>query len=295
MTDAGRPEIGVVTKLRRDPDGIVAEAHEAGFSSCHLSVYDPGYLTDALRDRLFEDMSRFDVKIEALWAGWPGKVVWDFVEGPVTTGLVPVALRRERTESTKRVADFAQALGASMVMTHLGFVPEDLNDDRYMTLIPLLRDIAAYCRARELDFCFETGPTTPITLLRIIEDVGMENVGVNFDPANLLMYGKANPLDAIDALFPTIRCVHVKDGFYPTNTRDLGVEAPLGEGQVGFPALIRTLHARCYRGGYYVETEDYGRGRQQALIQARHRLDGWLRDVYDLSDQSALATKSCSD
>lgn len=270
-------EIGVVAKLESGPETLVEKAKAAGFSFIHLSAYDPRLMTEEVGARLRADMAKHDVEITALWAGWPGHVVWDFVEGPVTTGLVPLHLREERAALTKQAAHFAAALGAKTVMTHFGFIPEDLNDERYVSLIPVLRDIAAHCDDLGLGFACETGQETPITLLRTIDDIGMPNVGVNLDPANLLMYGKGNPVDAVDILAPYIRSVHAKDGTYPVNGRELGLEKRLGEGQVDFPALIAKLEAAGFRGGFYVETETYTADRHQMLVDARLTLEAWLR------------------
>ena len=95
-------------------------------------------------------------------------------------------------------------------------------------------------------------------MLRTIEDIGAENVGVNLDPANLLMYGKANPVDALDVIGRYVRGVHAKDGEYPTDGRSLGVEKPLGQGRVNFPALLAKLHALGYDGALTIEREISG-------------------------------------
>lgn len=137
-------------------------------------------------------------------------------------------------------ADFAASLGIPTVITHLGFIPEDPKDERYTSLLPVLAEIAEHCAGLGLNFCFETGQETPVALLRIIEDLGLPNVGINLDPANLLLYGKGNPVDSIDVFGAHIRGVHVKDGEYPTDGRNLGQEKPVGEGRVNFPCCLRS-------------------------------------------------------
>jgi sugar phosphate isomerase/epimerase len=140
----------------------------------------------------------------------------------------------------------------------VGFIPENPGDPVYGDLLAALRELAEHCGALGLEFWFETGQETPITLLRTIEDLGLPNLGINFDPANLLMYGKANPLDALDVFGRYVRGVHAKDGEYPTNGRELGVEKPLGQGRVNFPALIGKLRDLGYGGALTIEREISG-------------------------------------
>jgi sugar phosphate isomerase/epimerase len=164
-------------------------------------------------------------------------------------------------------------------MTHIGFVPEDCSDEKYKTLIPVVRDIAQHCKKNRQDFCFETGQETPTTLLRLIEDVGVDNVGVNFDAANLIVYGKANPVDSVDILAPYIRHVHIKDGWYPVDSKKLGKEAQLGEGHVDHPALLRKLKAIGFNGPWIIETEFQGETRNAGILKAKQQLIEWLTDL----------------
>jgi L-ribulose-5-phosphate 3-epimerase len=124
--------------------------------------------------------------------------------------------------------------------------------------VEALKTVAQTCLGLGVQFWFETGQETPITLLRTIEDIGTENLGINLDPANLLMYGKANPVDALDVFGQWVRGVHAKDGEYPTDGRDLGHEKPMGEGRVNFPALVPKLKACGYRGHLTIEREISG-------------------------------------
>ena len=259
-------ELGLVTKLHEDATGQIAAVRGFGLDVCHLSVYRPDYLTEANRAIILAEAKAHDVEITAMWAGYPGKVVWDLIDGPITTGLVPVEVREERSAIIKRSADVAASMGIREIITHLGFVPEDLHDERYKSLIPVIRDIAAHLKRNDQVFCFETGQETPVTLLRTIEDVAMDNVGVNFDPANLLLYGKGNPIDALPLLGPHIRSVHAKDGFYPKDGRHLGAEKPIGEGQVDFPRFRDGLAAIGYGGPLCIEC-DLPEGEREVAVR----------------------------
>lgn len=190
--------------------------------------------------------------------GLPGRHVWDFLEGPVTIGLVPPGLRAQRLAVLKRGADFAAQAGVTSITTHVGFIPETPTDPLYPGLVEAVGEISGTCAERGLSFWFETGQETPVTLLRVMEDVGAGNLGVNLDPANLLMYGKANPVDALETIGHVVRGVHAKDGEYPTNGRKLGVEKPLGQGRVDFPGLVARLRALGYAGELTIEREISG-------------------------------------
>jgi sugar phosphate isomerase/epimerase len=95
-------------------------------------------------------------------------------------------------------------------------------------------------------------------MLRLIQAVGTDNLGVNLDPANLILYGKGNPVDALDLLGPYVRNVHVKDGLYPTDPMRLGREVQVGEGRVRFPELFRRLHETGFAGELIIEREISG-------------------------------------
>jgi sugar phosphate isomerase/epimerase len=127
--------------------------------------------------------------------------------------------------------------------------------------------VAKRCKDLGLHFCFETGQETPVTLLRTMTDIGTGNLGINLDPANLLMYGKANPIDALDILGPYVKGVHAKDGEYPTTPGELGVEKPLGQGRVNFPVLVPKLKSFGYTGPLTIEREISG---DQQIKDIRH-------------------------
>jgi sugar phosphate isomerase/epimerase len=128
----------------------------------------------------------------------------------------------------------------------------------YKETVAAIREVASYCKQNGQNFRYETGQETPITMLRAIEDVGLDNQGINFDVANLILYGKANPVDAIEIIGPHIQGMHAKDGLWPTNTRELGKEVPIGQGRVDFPKIIRRLKELNYKGAVTIEREISG-------------------------------------
>lgn len=272
-------EVGIVVKLEKGPEKVIREVHEMGFHTCQISVYDSSYYNDETLSLLKEHCAKYDVTVDALWTGWPGYLAWNFTEGPQTVGLVPPYLRAERARIIKQGADFANKLGVKRIVTHLGFVPEDMHDPKYVELIPVLKDIAMHCQANGQDFLFETGQETPVTLLRTIEDIGFDNVGINLDPANLILYGKGNPVDALDVFGSHVRGVHIKDGDYPKDGRNLGQEKPVGQGAVDFPALLLKLKDLGYSGALCIECE-LEENTQQEIQNAKSKINNWITELF---------------
>jgi sugar phosphate isomerase/epimerase len=264
-------QLGVLAGLDEGPEHAIEKVHSLGFPTCQVSSWKAARLTDEMAERLRAAAAQYNVTISTLWAGLPGRHVWDFLEGPTTIGLVPPATRAERLAVLKQSADFARKIGVPSITTHVGFIPENPTDPEYPPVVAALREIALYCADLGLGFWFETGQETPITLLRTIHDIGTDNLGINLDPANLLMYGKANPVDALDVFGQYVCGVHAKDGEYPTNGRQLGVEKALGAGRVNFPALLAKLQALGFTGALTIEREISG-PQQIADIQNAKRL-----------------------
>ncbi len=234
-------KIGVMTRLHDDIDGHMRQIAEMGLQCVQIQW--PAFAS---------------LTIATLWAGLPGPAVWNFVDGPVTIGLVPPEYRFERVKALQHAAQIASAIGVPSITTHCGFIPSNPRDPLYIGTVIAIRQVAQACQAAGVEFWFETGQETPVTLLRTIEDVGTDNLGINLDPANLLMYGNGNPIDALDVFGKYVKGTHCKDGEYPTDGRELGKEKPLGEGRVNFPVLIPKLKSLGFRGDLVIEREISG-------------------------------------
>jgi sugar phosphate isomerase/epimerase len=256
--------LGLIVNAGRDPESAIRTVSEFGLPTCQVSVsaFEP-----ELAKRLREALERYSVEATSAVAGGPGEEVYDFYQGPLTIGLVPRATREARIARIQRTSDFAKQCGIPAVQTHCGFIPENPNDPVYREAVEAIRRVAAYCKKNGQSFRCETGQETPITLLRTIRDVGLDNVGVNFDAANLILYGKADPVEALDVLGPLVQGVHAKDGLYPVDPKELGRETAIGEGKVNFPRFIQRLKEVGYRGPLTIEREISG-PQQAADIRA---------------------------
>jgi sugar phosphate isomerase/epimerase len=256
--------------LSKGPEEELRKAHELGLTACQAVCWQRDLFNPEMAQRLRTAAAQYEIEVTTIWTGLPGPAVWNFIAGPTTIGLVPEAYRAERVAALKAGADFAKLVGVPSITTHVGFIPETPSNPLYPGVLDALREVVEYCGERDLDFWFETGQETPVTLLRVIEDLGYDNLGINLDPANLLMYGKANPVDALDVFGAYVAGVHAKDGEYPTNGRELGVEKPLGEGRVNFPVLVPKLKALGYSGALTIEREISG---PQQVKDIRHAIE----------------------
>lgn len=142
-----------------------------------------------------------------------------------------------------------------------------------------MKEVADYAKERGLWIYFETGQETPVTLLRAIVDIGTDNLGINYDTANLILYGKANPVDGLEVVGSYVKALHAKDGFYPTNPKELGKEVPIGKGKVNFPKVIQRLKELKFKGHITIEREISGPKQIEDILKAKSYLENLIRTV----------------
>ena len=212
--------LGVISRAD-NPEEDLKIVRDLGFSTCQLNIkeYSPELAT-----RLSRTLKEYKILPTTLICMGPGNYVYNFMEGPSTIGLVPRAYRAARIERLREGIDFCKEAGIPAVHAHFGFIPENPRDILYIEFVALMKNLGEYALKRGIDIYFETGQETPITLRRAIEDIGTGNLFVNYDVANLVMYGKANPLDGLQVLGKYVKSLHAKDGKYPTNPYELGKE-----------------------------------------------------------------------
>ncbi len=262
--------LGIILGAGDDPEAAIRKVHDLGFPTCQLGMKS---LDDGMATRLRKALDQYGVEVTSLVAGGPGPEVYDFYRGPLTIGLVPREYREARIAAVKQTSDFAKRCGISGVQRHCGFIPENPNDPLYKEVVVAVREVASYCQRNGQGFRCETGQETPVTLVRMIRDTGVDTLGVNFDAANLILYGKANPVDAVELLGPYIQGVHAKDGLYPTNPKELGREVPIGQGKVNFPVLVRKLKEAGYHGPLTIEREIEGAEQTRDILASKAYLE----------------------
>ncbi len=273
--------LGLLVSPFDAPEETIRRVHDLGFSNCFLSL--DGYLgsfTLALAGQMRQLLARYNVTATTVEVVGPQPLRWNFTEGPATIGLVPPRTRAARIDALRQVSDFAQQVGISQVQTHCGFIPEDPADPLYPGAVEAIRTVAMHCQANGQSFLMETGQETPTTMARTLRDVSMPNLAVGLDTANLILYGKANPVDAVAILGPHIRSIHAKDGRWPTNPSELGEEVPIGQGLVDFHEVFTRLHRLGYTGAVTIERETAGPQQIEDVRREKLYLERVLGQVF---------------
>jgi sugar phosphate isomerase/epimerase len=209
------------------------------------------------------------ITVTAVFGGFEGESYASIAETARTVGLVPEATRAARVQEMKEISDFTKLLGCPVVALHIGFVPPDRNSASYRSLLDCTRDLLDHVAANGQNLHLETGQETADHLLEFIHDVNRANLFINFDPANMILYGTGEPIEALRKVGKYVRSVHCKDGRWTTGQKgvDWGTEVPLGEGDVGLENYLRTLLEIGYRGPLTIEREiPHDREQQKADI-----------------------------
>lgn len=262
-------KIGVIVGLTENIEKEIAHVAELGLESCQINSWNREMQTPEMAARCRKALDENGITCSTVWIGWSGPAKWNFIEGPTTLGLVPEEYRQIRTEELIHGVKFAHEMGVDQIASHMGFLPEVPSDPQYAPTVAAIARVAQAAKELNMKVLFETGQETPITILRVIEEIGTGNLGVNLDPANLLLYGKANPVDSLKILGPYVYDVHAKDGEYPTEGRFLGEEKALGQGSVNFPKLVEGLKQYGYDGSLTIEREISGEEQLKDIIMAR--------------------------
>jgi L-ribulose-5-phosphate 3-epimerase len=273
-------EVGLLISPFDAPEERFSRVRDLGFSNCFLSL--DGYLghfTPGLTAQFRDLLAKNQLIATAVEVVGPPPLVWDFQHGPSTIGLIPPATRAARIDALRQVSDFAALLDVPQVQTHCGFIPEDPANPLYPQAVDAIRTVAQHCLANGQYFLMETGQETPTTMSRMIRDVALPNLGVGLDTANLILYGKANPVDAVDILGPHVRSIHAKDGRWPTDPDKLGEEVLIGTGLVDFRQVFTRLHRLGYAGAVTIERETSGSQQIKDVRQEKIYLEQILHEV----------------
>lgn len=264
--------IGVITGLHPDPRAALDAVRELGIPSVHLSY--PAELNSAEGiSQIEQALDATGIEITTVFCGFPGESYADIPTVHDTVGLVPAATRDERLKLISTISEFAARLEVERIGAHIGFIPEDPNDELYPLIVQVVQRVCDDLAAREQVFALETGQETAATLRRFINDVARPNLSVNFDPANMILYGNDKPIEALDVLGQWIGSVHCKDGKWPTAPNQLGHETPLGEGDVDIAAWLQKLLQIGYRGPLTIEREISGPQQRQDILKAKQLLE----------------------
>lgn len=214
-------------------------------------------LTDEVAAEWKTALAAAHFTLVTVFAAYSGEDYADIPTVARTVGFVPPDTRAARLARTLAVSDFAAQLGVASIACHIGFVPEDDQHPDYVAVRQMVRQVCDHAAGHGQSFALETGQEPARVLLGFIRDVDRANLRINFDPANLILYGTGEPIAALEALAPLVISVHCKDGDWPAPgiPGALGRERPLGKGSVGIARFVETLRKVGFRGPLNVERE----------------------------------------
>lgn len=240
-----------------------------GFESCQL-VYKPSVFTAEEGEIIKSSAEKFGIEISAQFVGYNDSLCsCDMKFDRLNAGINSPFFGGERIKYVLSAIPFVKALGVTDMIIHAGYIPADAYSDAYIRMVSAVGLIARKLKEEGLNLLFETGQEAPITLVRIINEVGTGNIFINLDTANLIMYGLGNPVDALYTFGKYVRNCHFKDGLPPTNPDEIGKEVILGEGYVDFVKVIKLLKELNYDRFITIENELASNGHNEMILNAR--------------------------
>lgn len=248
--------IGVFTSIDAGLGVKLEVAHELSIPTIQIHAPAKATRTAANAEAFLRKLDSLNIELTCVFGGFEGESYADIPTVTRTVGLVPAETRQARTQEMKEIADFAKLLKCSVTALHLGFVPHDSSTESYQQVVDVTRELCDHCGGLGQTVHLETGQETADGLLQFIADVQRDNLFVNFDPANMILYGTGEPIEALKKIGSYVRSVHCKDASWSDSPGETwGQELPLGQGAVGMETYLRTLHELGYHGPLTIERE----------------------------------------
>ncbi|HCK40527.1 MAG TPA: Fe-S cluster assembly protein HesB [Planctomycetaceae bacterium] len=248
--------IGVFASIDEGLGVDLDVARELGVTTIHLHAPSPSSRTPAAAQQFSARLAKLGIQVTVVFAGFEGESYADIPTVQRTIGLVPEATRQKRVQDLKNIIDFTELLEVDTTGLHIGFVPHDATCSEYAALIETTRDVCDYAAQKNIYIHLETGQEPAEVLLEFLHNVDRNNLRVNFDPANMILYGCGEPIAALKTIGSYVRSIHCKDAIWSDQPGETwGQEMPLGEGAVDFKEYLQTLDAIGYTGPLTIERE----------------------------------------
>jgi sugar phosphate isomerase/epimerase len=248
--------IGVFASIDAGLGVKLEVVRELGIPTIHLHAPHKSTRTEDQAEKFLAKLKELGITISVVFGGFEGESYADIPTVARTIGLVPSETRAERTREMKEISDFARLLGVDVIALHIGALPEDQTDPLHAQVIEVTRDVCDHCKKNNQRLHLETGQESADALLQFIGEVDRDNLFINFDPANMILYGSGEPIEALRKVGHLVRSVHCKDAKWAGRPgEEWGAEVPLGEGDVGMENFLRTLNDLGYDGPLTIERE----------------------------------------
>jgi sugar phosphate isomerase/epimerase len=262
-------EVGLFFWAEPDARQTLQSVLSAGVRAGQLALDGTVRLTPETTEAWKQAIADTGFQVVTVFAAYEGEDYADIPTVERTVGFIPESTRHERELRTRAVIDFAAALGVKSFGCHVGCVPEDKQHPDYAPVRDLVRRICDYAATHGMTYCLETGQEPAQLLLEFFDDVARPNLKINFDPANMVLYGSGDPHEAFRLLAGHVVSVHAKDGDWPDPAKpgSLGTERPLGRGSVDLPRFIRTIRDAGYTGTLNIESGVHGEEQKWAYLR----------------------------
>lgn len=269
MQDLKQLEVGLFFWAEPDAKATLDSVLGTGVRAGQLAVDGTVKLTPETTAAWKAAIAATGFQVVTVFAAYEGEDYADIPTVERTVGFIPRATRAERELRTRAVIDFAAALGVKSFGCHVGCVPEDTTNPDYTAVRDMVRRICDYAATHGMTYCLETGQEPAPLLLEFFRDVDRSNLKINFDPANMVLYGSGDPHEAFRLLARHVVSVHAKDGDWPDPARpgSLGTERPLGRGSVDLPRFIKTIREAGYTGTLNIESGVHGEEQKWAYLK----------------------------
>lgn len=268
-----------------DPDAAFATLEEMGFTCCQLA-YKPEVFRKEDAEKIRAAADRHGIEISAYFIGFrdgygPGQRDQRLRFGPVMAGLTSATFGAQRLEYLMQGCEFLNWLGITDLIIHAGYIPFDCFEPAYLQLLSFVRVLGKRCKDLGLNLLFETGAEAPLPIMRLIHESGLDNLYLNLDTGNGILYGTHNPVDALYSAGHLVRNLHMKDALPPTDCYELGRETAFGDGIVDFDRVVKRLAELGYD-RYMVIEREVGTSEQQKqdILKAKQYLEDLLKKYY---------------
>ena len=249
-------DIGVFASIDAGLGVKLEVASELKIPTIQLHAPHRSSRTPEQAERFMARLEELNIQLTAVFGGFDGESYADIPTVERTVGLVPPETRAARLQEMKEISDFARLLGCEVIALHLGFVPHDTTSASYQEVIDVTRQLCDHATRNDQAVHLETGQETADGLLTFLTNVQRNNLFINFDPANMILYGTGEPIEALKKVGKYVKSVHCKDGTWSDQPGvTWGCEVPLGAGQVNFEAYLTALRDIGYRGPLTIERE----------------------------------------
>ena len=222
-------KIGLLVDITENFEAKIRHAKSLGFDFGQLAIWDMDFYTEENLAALKKLLAELDFTVTDLWCGWSEPVVWKYPERYTTLGLVPAAWRERRTFDLLKGAEFARKLGVRDIITHIGYLPDNPSDPDNIGVMEAVRFIAQKIKPHGQRLLFETGEELPTTIMILMEQTGCKNLGINFDPSNLLTNGRSEPVLALKRFLPVLGGFHAKDGIAAVGAEPKGKQKEISD------------------------------------------------------------------